>query len=657
MRRHQLGLVADILLALLVLLAALFCVRLTVGLPWETVETHLDRWASPTVPAVAALLIAVRALLLRSISVGWLLIAIGQACWAFGAFWYAVVLWTADPMPFPSPADAGWLVFYVPTFAGIVLLAREQVRDRSAVSVLDGLIGALAITSIGAALAFGAIVDATGGSPLAIATNLAYPLGDLALIAAVVGAIAVSGWRLSRRWIALSLGLVVFGVTDTLYLFRIAEGTYEVGTLLDAGWVVASTVTAVAAWAPATRARAQIRGWSAFVFPAVFGLCALGTLVYDHFRPVHLLALALSAGCVTAVILRMMLIFRENLAVLQTSRNEASTDALTALGNRRKLLHDLDRAERGSLVLFDLDGFKGYNDTYGHLAGDALLARLGRRLAAVAGDSALAYRLGGDEFCVLTMDGCNPAERALELAGALSEQGDGFSVTSSYGVVSFPAEARTASDILRVADQRMYAQKQGRETSAGRQSRNVLLRALSERSPELIDHVADVAELAEEVARLLDLPGHEVEQIRQAAELHDVGKVAVPDEILEKRGPLDEEEWEFIHQHTVIGERIISAAPALAHVAKLVRSSHERWDGTGYPDQLAGKAIPWGSRIVGACDALAAMVSERPYRSAVDLPEALAELDRCSGSQFDPAVVAALTTVLTAPLAASTAAA
>ena len=149
----------------------------------------------------------------------------------------------------------------------------------------------------------------------------------------------------------------------------------------------------------------------------------------------------------------------------------------------------------------------------------------------------------------------------------------------------------------------------------------------------------------------LGLPAHELEQVRQAAELHDVGKVAVPDAILEKRGPLDDEEWRFIRQHTVTGERIISAAPALVQVAKLVRSSHERWDGTGYPDRLAATDIPVGSRIVSACDALAAMVSDRPYREAVGLPAALEELARCAGTQFDPDVIAALTAVLTAPAA------
>jgi len=184
----------------------------------------------------------------------------------------------------------------------------------------------------------------------------------------------------------------------------------------------------------------------------------------------------------------------------------------------------------------------------------------------------------------------------------------------------------------------------------------VLLRALGERNPELINHLTDVAELAADVARSLGLPEHEIEQVRHAAELHDVGKVAIPDEILRKTGSLSDEDWQFIHQHTLIGERIIGAAPALAHVAKLVRSTHERWDGTGYPDRLRARQIPVGARIITACDALAAMLSDRPYRLAVGLRAALEELKRCAGSQFDPEVVVALTAVLTSTPAETVAA-
>jgi two-component system, cell cycle response regulator len=634
--------------AALALVGLAVCAMLVAAPPWPAVVEAVDRWGGPLGFALSALAIGARAIGSGRASAGWLLIAVGMLLWSGGETYYSVALWTADPMPFPSLADAGWVAFYVPTFAGIVLLARER-TGAGAASILDGLVAALAITGVGAAVAFGPIVEAIGGSQLAIATNLAYPLGDLALIAVVVGAIAVGGWRVTPEWAALSVGLALFAVADTAYLFQIAEGTYEVGTILDAGWIVAAIVTTAGALLPARERVRHVRGWAAFVFPAFFGLVALATLVYDHFRPVHLLALALAAGCVVAVIVRMTLIFDENLRMLRASRVEATTDALTGLGNRRLLLEDLEAVERGSLVLLDLDGFKSYNDVFGHLAGDALLARLGRRVAAAAGDGARAYRLGGDEFCVLSLDGRDPADNAARVAAALCEQGDGFSVTSSYGVVEIPAEATTASDALRVADQRMYANKQGRDWSAGRQSRDVLLSALAERDPDLVDHVADVAELAVDVARTLALPGHELEQVRRAAELHDVGKVAIPDAILQKPGPLDDEEWEFVRQHTVVGERIVGAAPALAQVARLVRSTHERWDGGGYPDGLRAEEIPLGARIVAACDALAAMVSERPYREAIGLPAALEELERCAGSQFDPAVVAAVRTVLSAP--------
>ncbi len=207
-----------------------------------------------------------------------------------------------------------------------------------------------------------------------------------------------------------------------------------------------------------------------------------------------------------------------------------------------------------------------------------------------------------------------------------------------------PLEAQDAPGGLLLADQRMYAAKHSTRWSAGHQSKDVLLQTLSERDPELRIHVGDVAGLAEAVAHRLGLGSEEVEQVRLAAELHDVGKVAIPDNILTKPGPLDEEEWDFIRRHTLVGERIINAAPALNRVAALVRSSHERYDGDGYPDKLAGTDIPLGSRIVAICDAFDAMTSDRAYRGARTPEAALAELRICAGTQFDPVVVEAFCT-------------
>jgi len=300
------------------------------------------------------------------------------------------------------------------------------------------------------------------------------------------------------------------------------------------------------------------------------------------------------------------------------------------------------------LGLFDLDGFKIYNDTFGHPAGDALLARLGARLEEVMSGRGTAYRMGGDEFCVLARVGRSGAEELLAAAReALSEQGEGFAIGASYGSVSIPTETTDPVQALHIADQRMYAGKSRRGDSAGRQTTDVLMRVLAERSPDLGEHLDDVTALCARVADVLGVPEDERGPLLQAAALHDIGKAAVPDAILTKPGPLNDEEWAFMRQHTLIGERIVSAAPALARAAELVRASHEHFDGTGYPDGLAGSQIPLAARIVAVCDAYDAMTASRPYRPTPMSPEgALAELQRSAGTQFDPAVVAAFVAAL-----------
>jgi HD-GYP domain-containing protein (c-di-GMP phosphodiesterase class II) len=257
--------------------------------------------------------------------------------------------------------------------------------------------------------------------------------------------------------------------------------------------------------------------------------------------------------------------------------------------------------------------------------------------------------MGGDEFCVLLTGDLGENLAALEAAcAALSEHGEGFAVSCSWGAVSMPDEASTPEAALRIADQRMYADKQGGRPSASRQSTDVLLRALAERYPDLDDHAHGVAELAEDTARRLELDEEEIGQVRLAAELHDIGKVAIPETILNKPGPLDDSEWEYMRRHPIIGERIIAAAPSLEHIALLVRASHERVDGRGYPDGLSGAEVPLGARIIAVCDAYDAMVSARPYSPPMHLEDALCELRRCAGSQFDTRVVETFCDVVTA---------
>jgi HD-GYP domain-containing protein (c-di-GMP phosphodiesterase class II) len=165
------------------------------------------------------------------------------------------------------------------------------------------------------------------------------------------------------------------------------------------------------------------------------------------------------------------------------------------------------------------------------------------------------------------------------------------------------------------------------------------MQLLTEREPTLHHHVCDVGLLAVEIGRHYGMDTEELDELRRAAELHDIGKLAIPEDILHKSGPFTEGEEQFMRQHTVIGERILNVAPALRAVARLVRASHERWDGKGYPDRATGEAIPLGARIIAACDAYDAMVSDRCYQTRRSPAEAISELRRHAGTQFDPQVV------------------
>ena len=608
-----------------------------------------SRFAHDVVLLASAALILVRAFGAPRERTAWLLIGLGVLAWSLGEVYYTAVLWDAEVIAIPSPADVGYLLLPPLALAGILLLLRARARSVPRTLLVDGVIAGLAVGAFSAALVFDAVLDNVEGNALAVATNLAYPLGDLVLLSLIVGALAGTGWRLDRTWMLLAIGVSTFWLADSLYLVKTAEGTFVSGGPIDTGWWAGLFLIAIAAWQrPPARVRApQGESLRLIAVPLSFGLVSLALLVYDSFWSLNPLAIALAAASLVAVMIRLTLTFRENVAMLRHSRDEAMTDALTGLGNRRALsaaiedlLPDDEEPARMVLALFDLDGFKHYNDTFGHPAGDALLVRLGRNLAACLERRGRAFRMGGDEFCVLIEPGADEPEQLVHsAAAALSESGDGFTIGCSFGAILLPEEASDPAEALRIADQRMYAQKHAGRMSAGRQSKDVLLRALTERSPDLGGHLSSVAELAERTARRLGLPADEVERVRHAGELHDAGKVAIPDGILSKPGPLTEDEWAFVRRHPLIGERIVRSAPSLSRVAELVRSTHERFDGAGYPDRLQADAIPLGSRIVAVCDAFDAMTSGRPYAAARTPGEALDELRRCSGTQFDPAVV------------------
>jgi two-component system cell cycle response regulator len=621
------------------------------GLP----SVSATRWLFEAATVLSAALCFRRAGQTRDERAVWACLGSGLSLWAAGGIYYWVAVSHVAPEPIVSWTDALSLGLYPFAYASLILLARSRIADLRGSMSLDGIMVGLGATAVLAALVLDDVVSAAAAADgVAAFAKLAFPVGDLGLLGMIVGVLVTSGWRPGRTWGLIALGTCAFAASDLVWLHGVAQGTFVSGTITDVGWYAGPVLLACAAWSPQERLRAAATGWRYALLPVVTGFVAVAIFVFDELpgADANGVATGCAAGALIAVTVRMALMFRENAEMIAASDRLAHTDVLTGLANRRQLVMDLeDRlgvdGAPSMLALFDLNGFKSYNDTFGHLAGDELLARLGRRLQAVIGARGTAYRMGGDEFCVLVPESRRSESTAVRsMAGALTEAGEGFAVTCAAGIVELPREAATPSDALRAADKRMYADKRNDRASLTVQTSEVLIRALNVRDSGLGRHAGRVAVLARDVAQNLGLSTAEARDVELAAELHDVGKLAIPDAILTKAGPLADDEWRFIHQHTMIGEHILEGAPALARLGPIVRASHERVDGTGYPDALVGEAIPLAARIILACDSYEAMTESRPYTEAVSPSEAMAELRRCAGTQFDERVVVALLGVL-----------
>jgi two-component system, cell cycle response regulator len=623
---------------------AFFALHTSVGLGGPGLDNFSSVWVYDGLEVLAVVGIAARAIFVASERAAWVFLALAVAFWTTGDLLWDFA-YKGSP-PFPSWCDVFYLGFYPPAYIGLALLVRYRLARFDRSIWLDGLMAALAVGAVGAAFVLDVILHATHGKPLAEAANLAYPLGDIVLLALLAGVFGLARWHPGRDWTLIACSIGLTAIADTVYLYQSAVGSYVSGTILDALWPASLLLLVLAAWLPRRRrTRLALENRPLVATPLLAGTIALGVLIdsYDQHR--NALAVVLAAATILTVLARTVLTLRENARVTAATTTLALTDPLTGLWNRRKLLSDLDglleSEEPGPhlLVLYDLNGFKRYNDSFGHPAGDLLLARLGRKLAASVGPNDCSYRLGGDEFCVLAEIPADRMEALLsETSAALAERGEGFDISTAFGCAFLPDETTDPAAALHLADQRLYAQKYQSLVRNG-QPHRALVQALYEREPGLEDHITSVTRLTLAVARELGLDKPSLEELEVAAQLHDIGKLAIPDATLTKPGPLDDHERQLIEQHTVIGQRILSASPAYGPIALIVRATHERWDGSGYPDGLAGAQIPLAARIIAVCDAYSAITSSRPYRSRLSHEPALAEIAGHSRTQFDPMVV------------------
>jgi diguanylate cyclase (GGDEF)-like protein len=443
------------------------------------VQSIFKTWLFSGILAVAATICMLRAAWVCHDRLTWWVLGAGMGLWTLGTIYWSLFLKDMAEPPYPSVADVLYLSFYPAAYFALMLLVRRQLRGVGPSVWLDGLIGALSVGALGLAFVVPSVLADTGGNAAVVVTNAAYPLGDLLLSALVVAMFALTGWRPGRKWLLIGAGLGALAVADTLYLYRVANGTFVEGTLLDAIWPAGMVLLALAAWqTPRQKVTYAFEGWPVIVVPSIFTLGSVGVLLYgnlNHTDAAQAAGLTLATATVLGTLFRLGLSFKE-VRTLAHSRRQATTDELTGLANRRLLYERLQavikeatRSEADvTLMVADLDGFKELNDTLGHHAGDLLLKQIGPRMLDALGKDDTLARLGGDEFAVLMPQQSSTAviEKVKRMQEALDRpftvRGLTVHIEASIGVASFPEHAENADELVQKADVAMYQAKESR---------------------------------------------------------------------------------------------------------------------------------------------------------------------------------------------------
>jgi two-component system cell cycle response regulator len=431
-----------------------------------------EGWLYDSVVLAAGLTCVVRAQSAGRERLAWMTIGAAILCWGAAEVYWTLKILNDPTPPYPSPADIGYLVFYPLAAAGLVLLVRARARELNWQLWMDGMIAALGTAALGAAFVFDYVANQTSGTSLQVATTLAYPLGDIAIFSLTVGIVALTSWNPRRAWSLVLAGFAAMAFADVAYTLQSTSLGVPEGAWIDPIYLIAACCLGAGAWQfrdGEISGSVRIEGWRELVVPAVFAAVMIGLFAIQYSSTGSGLATVLTAGTMIAVIVRLAISVRENNRLLQQVR----TDPLTGLVNRGGMQVDLE--DRGSkataedpvaILLFDLNGFKRFNDTFGHPAGDELLTELGGALRSAVGADGTAYRFGGDEFCVLlTCPRDRFEEAGRRAAMALTASQKGVDVASSWGLATIPDEAASGHEAIQLADLRMYAQKESRRVA------------------------------------------------------------------------------------------------------------------------------------------------------------------------------------------------